>query len=519
MHTRSQTSAPLAALVITLFGLSLPIGSATAQSVPGTSKVSPPAKSAKPSAKTPTKDAKPGANPGPTSTPESGGQGKPGSTLEFTGERVRIESVGFAMELPAGCRAESNGVAGQPAIQITPADATWIMNAKVQKTSSGSSLKTVADAMTEQATARETGGATLLDRVVGLQINGKPAERFYLKSAGADAGKSAIVNGYTIFEPLKGQFVVIEVLAGEGLWAKAKPAYETIVATATFEDPQMIEQSRRVAVDAGSKLLAGLSAQDLADIAGTTRKERWERKSMPAQSGAKGDEEEQAYRRITTWAGKRGEMDLKREGGKLSGSDLDDGYIVQIQARLLTPQNKISGARPVIDVFSSFFLSKDRKSEAWVVKMTQREGGKALTSTETGARVGDQMTVRLDDPSGVTRNIEPLIRGSGYISRVEAYLLPQILVRSKMPLEFGFYAYQSELSRIVLRNDVLAPLKDKPGAWQLTTKLNPDAKPQTSIMNDRGDVAQTMMPDGSVWQPTTLEELRRLWQAKGLPLD
>lgn len=39
---------------------------------------------------------------------------------------------------------------------------------------------------------------------------------------------------------------MIEVLAGEGLWTKAKTAYETIVATATFEDPQMIEQSRRV---------------------------------------------------------------------------------------------------------------------------------------------------------------------------------------------------------------------------------------------------------------------------------
>jgi hypothetical protein len=527
VHPRPLPSACFAVCVVTLFGLSLPMSLAAAQSVPSTSKVSPGSKTpAKPGSKPGSKEGKQGASPtpptsptSPTTTPEAGGQGKPGSGLEFTGERVRIESVGFAMELPSGCRAESNGVAGQPAIQITPADATWIMNAKVQKTSSGSSLKAVADAMTEQATSREGGGATLVDRAAGLTIGGKPAERFYLKSASTDASKAAIINGYTIFEPLKGQFVVIEVLAGEGLWTKAKTAYETIVATATFEDPQMIEQSRRVAVDAGIKLLAGLTAQDLADIAGTTKKERWERKSLPAASGAKTDEEEQAYRRITTWAGKRGEMDLKRDAGKLSGSDLDDGYIVQIQARLLTPQTKISGPRPVIDVFSSFFLSKDRKSEAWVVKMTQREGGKSLTSTETGARVGDQMTVRLDDPNGVTRNIDPLIRGGGYISRVEAYLLPQIMARSKVPLEFGFYAYQSELSRIVLRNDVLAPIKDKPGAWQLTTKLNPDAKPQVSIMNERGDVTQTVMPDGSVWQPTTLDELRRLWQSKSLPMD
>lgn len=516
MHLPHRLPARLSAYLAAAIVLSVQTSPLLAQSVPSTSKIAPGGKStAKPASKP--KDSKQ-STPGST-TPEAGGQPKPTGGLEFTGEKVRIESVGFAMELPSGCRAESNGVAGQPAIQITPADATWIMNAKVQKTSSGSSLKAVADVMVEQATSRDGGGSTLVDRMTGLTIGGKPAERFYLKSPTTDSSKAAIINGYTLFEPLKGQFVIIDMLAGEGLFTKAKTAYETIVATATFEDPTMIEQSRRVAVDAGIKVIGNLTPQDLAEIAGTTKKERWERKSMPAPSGAKSDEEEQAYRRITTWAGKRGEMDLKRDVGKLSGSDLDEGYIVQIQARLLAPQSKISGPRAVIDVYSSFFLSKDRKSESWVVKMTQREGGKSLTSTETGARVGDQMTVRLDDPNGVTRNIEPLIRGGGYISRVEAYLLPQILVRAKVPLEFGFYAYQSELSRIVLRTDILAPLKDKPGAWELTTKLNPDAKPQVLLLNERGDITQTTMPDGSVWQPTTLDELRRLWQAKNLPMD
>jgi len=442
--------------------------------------------------------------------------------LEFSGEKVRIESVGFAMELPASCRAESNGVAGSPAIQITPNDSTWLINATSQKSAADGSLKDIADAMVKQATEREGRPAELLERSANLAIGGAAAERFYLKSPSADTSKPSLINGYTIFQPLKGQFIVIEVLAAESLWAKAKPAYETIVATATFEDPRMIEQTRRVAVEAGVKLLSDLTPEALAEIVGMSRKERWERKSIAVASGAKGDEEEQAYRRITTWAGKRGEMELTRSNTKMSGSDLEEGYIVQIQARLLLPQSKITGPRPVIDVLSAFFLSKDRKSEAWVVRMTQREGGKAATSVETGARTGDKMSVVIDDLTDAPRTIRPLIQGPGYISRVEAYLLPQILARAKTPLEFGFYAYQSELSRISLRTDSFETVKGAagtPAGWRLTTKLNPDAKPQVMTLTERGENVQTTLADGSSWTPTTLDELSRLWQAKSLPMD
>lgn len=505
--------------------LSLAAAPALAQSVPGTSKVAPPKPKPKPETKP--KD-EPSARPDGKADGKSGGKTseKPdaaGTGLEFTGEKVRIESVGFAMELPASCRAESNGVAGNPAIQITPSDGTWIINATVQRSGSGGTLKEIADAMSQQATGAQLNPAQLMDRVSNLSIGGQPAERFYLKRPSIETSKPALISGYTIFEPLKGQFVVIDVTAGEPLWTKARPAYETLVATATFEDPKLIEQGRRIAVEAGIKLMADVSPAVLAEVVGTSKKERWERMAVPATSGAKGDDQELGYRRITTWMGKRGEMELGRDRARMSGSDLDEGALVQIQARLLLPSTKVSGQasgqRAVIDVFSSFFMAKDRASEAWVVKMTQRDGAKAVTSTETGARVGDQMTVRIDDPSGATRNLDPVVRGGGYVSRVEGYLLPQLLVRSKIPIEFGFYAYQSELSRIALRTDVLEAAKDAPGMWRLTTKLHPDAKPQVMTLNERGEVVRTVLADGSEWTATTLDELRRLWQSKGLPLD
>jgi hypothetical protein len=511
---RSLSCGMLLAVLGAACVLSLAATPALAQSVPGTSKVAPPKPKPKPESKPETRpDTKPkdepSARPDGKADGKSGGKTgeKPdaaGAGLEFTGEKVRIESVGFAMELPASCRAESNGVAGNPAIQITPADGTWIINATVQRSGSGGTLKEIADAMSQQATGAQLNPAQLMDRVSNLSIGGQPAERFYLKRPSIEASKPALISGYTIFEPLKGQFVVIDVTAGEPLWTKARPAYETLVATATFEDPKLIEQGRRIAVEAGIKLMADVSPAVLAEVVGTSKKERWERMAVPATSGAKGDDQELGYRRITTWMGKRGEMELGRDRARMSGSDLDEGALVQIQARLLLPSTKVSGQasgqRAVIDVFSSFFMAKDRASEAWVVKMTQRDGAKAVTSTETGARVGDQMTVRIDDPSGATRNLDPV-------------------VRSKIPIEFGFYAYQSELSRIALRTDVLEAAKDAPGMWRLTTKLHPDAKPQIMTLNERGEVVRTVLADGSEWTATTLDELRRLWQSKGLPLD
>jgi hypothetical protein len=120
--------------------------------------------------------------------------------------------------------------------------------------------------------------------------------------------------------------------------------------------------------------------------------------------------------------------------------------------------------------------------------------------------------------------MQPLVPGDGYINQVEMFLLPQLLVRARITGELGFYSYQSGFENIQLRRDTVTQPADRPGAWQISTRVSEDRDPYTSLFNERGDLIQTALPhdvqgDIPAWTPVTLQRLVELWQAKGLPMN
>ena len=107
----------------------------------------------------------------------------------------------------------------------------------------------------------------------------------------------------------------------------------------------------------------------------------------------------------------------------------------------------------------------------------------------------------------------------GYISRVEATILPYLLLKAAIPTDYGFYTYQSDEWTVCYRRDTLEQPADRPGLWKLTTKLSDKKPPMVSYYNGKGDLMYSEMPDGVVWEPTTLEKITELWKSKNLPME
>ncbi|MBX3316862.1 MAG: hypothetical protein KF902_08390 [Phycisphaeraceae bacterium] len=457
----------------------------------------------------------------PKQTPSSSIQARPMATVEFAESPYRIESIGLSMQLPAGSTTQLTRDGSKVTARVLAPDQTWIINIESRETTSQRPLSTVVDAIRDQilgsvgvlnsdGTVARTMGR-VIDRQQGLSLKGGPAERVYVQVPGPSGPAS--VKGYTVFNPEPERYITFELLTPEPAFAQVRPLYETVIATVAFEDPSRLSAARQAAVAMGVQLMSQMSLDDYRAVIerySPKGKQRWDRLFAPSSVGS--DDQELGYKRITAWVGQRGELDSSREKARWRSADRQSGYLLKLEARVLDGSG-------IYDTVSMFFLSEDRTSEAWLIRSSRREGGVVATWTETGAREGSSMTVRIDPPDGQSQTIKPSIEGEGYLSRLEAVLLPDLLMSKRIPAEYGFYTYQSESGSIRLRRDVLEQPEDRSGLWVLTTRLNDDSPAQVTSMNERGDLIRSMLSEGRVWEPTQLDRLVSLWRRAGLPMD
>lgn len=475
------------------------------------------------------------SNTQPNSQPNSKPNSKPSTdpvaktaVVTFATDAYRIDSIGLSMNLPEGSTTQLSRDGTKTTSRILAPDQTWLINIEShQSSTSDRTLAQVTDAIRDQALASvgetndqgellRTRGA-VLERQTGLNLPGGPAERVYvlIPGAPAESGRksgTATVHGYTVFNPGPGRYITFQLLAPEPAFKAVAPIYEAVVATATFVDPARIGAERQQAIATGGSYFSQLTAEDYQAVLDIYAKGRTriDRLYQPSTSGA--DDTELGYKRITAWKGQRGELDAARERARWTGADKEPGYVLKLEARI------VDGSA-IYDTISMFFLAEDRSTEAWLVRGSKREGGDISTWTETGARDGNNMTVRIDPPEGPSQTFKPLIEGEGYVSRLESALLPDLLMRRKIPADYGFYVYQSESGTIRLRRDSLSQPEDRAGLWVLTTRLNDDAKPQSTLLNENGDLIRVELPEGRIWEPTKLDRLISLWRRANLPLD
>jgi hypothetical protein len=501
--------------------------------------------------------------PGPdgvsTTRIESPSDDQPGK-LEFSDQFLRIEEIGLSVRLPIGCDSEKVSIGNQRATAIFPEDQSWRVNLETPRsTNSRTTITEVADKVldelqksvgivvgalrnTPEAELRNPKSkfagtrATLIDRFpnaktpklfIGDGESRIPIERFYLAIPRGEKD-SPLVRGYTVAQVAPQQFVAFDLTTTEKDFDRVRPIYEAMIATARLGAPEDVTAARGVAIEAGHSLIKSLTSEDYKAV--LEKGERWIRMYKPAAGGARADADEIGYTRIKTSVGQRGQIDRTRTKSRWNQADRQEGYLVEIDARYI-----YSGL--IIDSAAAYFMTPDRNEEAWTVRQATREWKKedavvvkpdskkpkpalvASEGTEIGARSGQSMTITATATGKPDSSIKPTIQSDAYISVVEALLMPQIAVRSKQAVEFGFYAWQGRDGKIRLRRDSVEQPSDKPGVWQVTTRIGDDDRVQIALYNEKGDLIRTVMPDGVVCEPISLDELGKLWKSKNLPMS
>lgn len=446
------------------------------------------------------------------------------TVVEFADQPLVVESIGLRMSIPVGVRTAQTTVGSRATTQVMPKDNTWLINVQTPRTSN--ELTTTSDVVDEVVLQLFRAAGVIYDkndvdlsRPVGFKgkilepkstiklATGEEASRIYICLPPVDASP-AVVRGYTVFKISEEQFATFELVVTEPQWSKAKSIYEAVIATAQFADSQTLNTDRRAGVVAGVELFSQFTSEDLASIV-EAQPERWERLFKPGTTGAAIDDTEIAYRRITAKRGTRADV------GGTGSAARERGFVVQIDARALFDKQ-------IVDSRGVYFMSESRQQELWNVRITLRDMKTRSVSrsvTELGARDGDSISVQIDAGEGQGKIVRPTIAGDGYICQVESWLLPQLLVRGKIPTSYAFYAYQSDPEAISLRQDVLEQLPGESKLWRLTSTLGDKSRSQISTYESDGTLIKTQMPDGSVWEPTTADKLMRLWREKSLPTD
>ena len=440
--------------------------------------------------------------------------------VELSLDPWKLDSVGLTMYLPVDTIAQASSLASTASVQITPKDTTWLINIQTPRTiNTDTTPAEICDGVvTERFKAvgevyikpeDDSGRRGELVGMIGklieprktIRINGFDTERVYFSVPGNTPKAPDVVHGLTVFRTAPGQFVIFELVTTAPVFEKARSVYEATVATATFEDPTKILLTRAAGIAAGRRVLEAMTPADLRAL--LSGPERWERCYRPASSGADSDAKELGYRRIITRVGRPGELGM---------GNGPEGYIVQMDARML--ENGLT-----VDSSAAYFVSMDFETEFWTIRNAIRRERKVETLTERGARMGMSMVVQLEGSGLPKQEVRPVFQSDGYISRAMATILPQILVKSKVAADFGFYGYQSDEMTVCYRRESLEQPVDRPGLWKLTTRLSEKKPPMVSYFNGKGELMRTEMPDGSVWEPITKDKLVQLWKSKGLPME
>ncbi len=447
--------------------------------------------------------------------------------VTFDKKPLRMETIGLVMQVPEGAAIDSTSAGTTSTTRVVPSDGTWVLNIQTPRTSNPAlTTVEVMDDIAEQVL--KMSGQVLdpkgnvigvpgrvIERTESLRIGDRDASRFYAELTPASTGV-AVVNGYTVFKLSESQFVTFELLTSKDRFDTARGAYETVVATARFEDMEAIATSRQAAVNTGLALFQTLTPEVMDEVI-RAQPERWDRLYRPARTGVDADAEEVAYRRTRFSRGRRGELDPLKPVAQYNATDRAEGYVVRIDSRFLQKPGTVD--QVIGDTMGIFWMSPDRSEEAWTVRQTIRRGTITQTFVETGARKHKALTVSVHGDGIPEKVLRPLIEGDGYVSRVEYFLLPALLIRSRTPADFAFYCFQSESSRIRLRRDTLAEDPGRPGFWTLTTRQHEDADPQVARYDDKGRLVSATLPDGTVWEPIEFGRLVQLWRRKNLPMD
>ena len=451
-------------------------------------------------------------------------------------EPLYIPSIGLEVQLPENCVADAGNPESTVRATIRPSEGDWFISIQSLGNPAGeANAAQLTDEIIERLSKRFGVVRTFEDpetnerkevlvetrvrpvqRIPNLTISGdRNAERAYV-SVPQFSGSSERFLGYTVIETTPTEYVVFELSCPVGEIGIARATYETVVATSKFTDANSEIAQRAKRISRGIELLGAIEPAQF-DRVIAQNQSRWERLFIPAENGRIEDDTEVGYRHIRCWKGVRGEIDPRRRPENFNAVDREKGYILRMDVRIL--QNVGPNDIEPVDTTATYFQSLDGTAEAWQITMSRRSGFETATFREIGARHNASLKIHIEGPGTPPTEMRPIFSTEGYISQISAFLLPQLLATSGLPGDYAFYAYRTVDQRVRMREDTLKDAEGLVGVFSLETVFRDEIPAQITLLRDDGTVIRTSMPDGRVWETTTVGQLRNLWQQKDLPLN
>ncbi len=229
------------------------------------------------------------------------------TAIELAEPPYRVENLGLSISLPVGAQIESTQVGpAERGFYMRSPDGRWFLRLLTKaSTDRNLSADDVAESLIESLLATralidpKTGapkgsGVEILDRTRDLVVQSHPAARFYSAVPAVDGAR--IVNGYTIFAVEPGRFAILQLDTTAPEFPSVRPAYEMVVATARFEDPNLAAAERKSGLGAAEAFLATLTPEVL--LAAAPSEPTLYRLYRPASSGSPADAQEVAFQII-----------------------------------------------------------------------------------------------------------------------------------------------------------------------------------------------------------------------------
>jgi hypothetical protein len=426
-----------------------------------------------------------------------------------------MDDFGLLINLPAGAVVVSERLNDVPSISVRDPSEIPVWTMRIQRMTSTLSEPTAQGQIEDHLkTLKETHQQFKNISNKSVDYGSVPGQLCYIEQ---QSGGEPVVFGWLIVTIGERDFLVFSLNTLPGHFPKLRSLIEASFGTISLRAGGAITAERKGRLESGQELLAGITPQKLREQVGVSQ---WFRFYKPAANNL--PETERGYSCLSVFEAGKDAVELKNAPDVRSGGDT--GLLVQIRGRVVFGEDRNIY---YYDSEARYWMSWDQSEEIWAIVGTQRQGEAEVSESETGVRsaatpgAAPHISVTKTDHS--TRSSQPYEWDvpEVYLSQTLGWLLPRLLPRDiTAPREFGYYFYNLTNNRpqISLRSDLWEPTGDA-GSFRLTTKLTSDSPAVVSIYGHDGSLIRRVHGDGSITEPTTLDDLRRSWKAKGLSVS
>ncbi len=426
---------------------------------------------------------------------------------------ITVEALNIRFHPPRGSNTIAESVEGSFIITLSddPRSPTWTMRVQMMQASAPeSSAKGQVDDLLKEL--ERTKAPYRLIANEPRTVAGIAGHLCFIERETTDG--VSVISGWLVLPTSKTDFLVFAMQSVPEDFALIRSVWEACFLTIDLRTQQQVATERNARVEAGRAFLDALRPEHLRSLVGQSQ---W---SRIYRSGGAAGTTEVGCALIEVLAAKRGALNPDKPEARYNAAEREEGLMVRMQGRYI-----IDASRKIFyDSIGLYWLSWDQSEEAWSVRGTQRQGEATLSEAETGLRSGASgagsplltviKTTQTADP--VSNNWEvPDI----YLSQALGWVIGRLMPRdAKETREFAWYAYvASSLNpKVYQRIDKWQPAND--GTFVLTTALSPETPPYTTTYDRRGNFIRRVHADGSITEPIELDELRKIWKAKGLPV-